>query len=410
MDFNEIIVGPAPSVKASPHPICSQEADKQLSMEIHEVVSRRHLKQFLNLPQEIYADDPCWISPLLVDVKEFLDPKRHPFLLHAAAAKFLAMRNGRPVGRILVSDDPHYNQQNGANLGCFGMFECIDDRTVAAGLIDAAAKWLRARGRTLIRGPVDYSTNYPCGLLVDGFDTPPRFMMNHGLPYYAPLLVSCGLQKVKDLYAWWFDASDDMMTKWKRHADWILRRGQVTIRPFSKRDFAADVRRCHAIYDGARNDSWGYVDLTDAEFQYMAKRILQFGVPEHVLLAEVDGKPVGFSVTMPDLNEAARSLNGRLTRFGLPIGLAKLMSRLRRVKVARMMVLCVLEGYRRRGIAELLILRTLDYGMNCLGYTSAELGWTDEDNYLVNRTIQRVGAKLYKTYRVYEKSLVKARP
>jgi GNAT superfamily N-acetyltransferase len=132
----------------------------------------------------------------------------------------------------------------------------------------------------------------------------------------------------------------------------------------------------------------------------------QFGVPEQVLLAEVDGEPVGFSVTMPDLNEAIRPLDGRLARFGLPVGLARLIYRMRRVKTARMMVLCVLEGYRRRGVGELLILKTLDYGKNSIGYTGAELGWTDEDNYLVNRTIERVGAKRYKTYRVYEKSLV----
>lgn len=342
----------------------------------------------------------------MIDVKEFLNPKKHPFLLHGEAAQFLAIRDGNAVGRILVSDDPHYNERNQVNLGCFGMFECIDDVPVADGLLDAAAEWLRARGRTLIRGPIDYSTNYPCGLLIDGFDTPPRFMMNHGLPYYDPLLVSWGLRKVKDLYAWWFDDPDDMMAKWKRQADWIARRGKVTVRPFSKRNFAAEVSLCHEVYDGARNDSWGYVDLSDAEFKYMAKRMSQFGVPDHVLLAEVDGKPVGFSATMPDLNEAIQPLNGRLTRFGLPIGLARLMYRVRRIKNARMLVLCVLEEYRRRGIGELLILRTLDYGKNTIGYTGAELGWTDEDNYLVNRAIERVGAKRYKTYRVYEKGLV----
>jgi GNAT superfamily N-acetyltransferase len=406
MNVTEVTVSPAPSVIPAIQPTLDRKTDRPLAVEIREVTSRHHLNQFLALPGRIYADDPRWVSPLLMDVKEFLDPKRHPFLLHGEASKFLALRDGNAVGRILVSDDPHYNEQNQANLGCFGMFECINDPLVAAGLLNAAAEWLRARGRALIRGPIDYSTNYPCGLLVDGFDTPPRFMMNHGLPYYDPLLVSCGLRKVKDLYAWWFTDADDMMAKWKRHADWISRRGKVTVRPFSKRNFAAEVLRCHEVYDGARNDSWGYVDLTDAEFQYMAKRMAQFGVPEHVLLAEVDGKPVGFSVTMPDLNEAVRPLNGRLTRFGLPIGLARLMYRMRRVKTARMIVLCVLEEYRRRGIGELLILRTLDYGKNSLGYIDAELGWTDEDNYLVNRTIERVGAKRYKTYRIYEKSLV----
>ena len=406
MNVAEVAACPAPSLQTSAQQAFPPATGRRLPVEIREVTSRRHLKQFLALPQRIYSDDPCWVPPLLIDMKEFLDPKRHPFLLHGEAARFLAIRDGNAVGRILVSDDPRYNEQNRANLGCFGMFECIDDAAVAAGLLNAAAEWLRARGRDVIRGPIDYSTNYPCGLLVDGFDTPPRFMMNHGRPYYDPLLVSCGLGKVKDLYAWWFTDCDDMMAKWKRHADWISRRRKVTVRPFSKRDFAAEVRRCHEVYDGARNDSWGYVDLSDAEFEYMAKRMAQFGVAEHVLLAEVDGKPVGFSATMPDLNEAVRPLNGRLTRFGLPIGLARLMYRMRRVKNARMLVLCVLEGYRRRGIGELLILRTLDYGKNSLGYTGAELGWTDEDNYLVNRTIERVGAKRYKTYRIYEKSLV----
>ena len=405
MNVTEVTGNPAPSVGTSIQPTLVRKTDSRLPVEIREVTSRHHLNQFLALPGRIYAGDPHWVPPLLMDVKEFLDPRRHPFLLHGEATQFLALRNGKAVGRILVSDDPRYNQQNRANLGCFGMFECINDGVVAAGLLNSAAQWLRARGRTQIRGPIDYSTNYPCGLLVDGFDTPPRFMMNHGLPYYDPLLVSCGLRKIKDLYAWWFTDADDVMAKWKRHADWISRRGKVTVRPFSKRDFAAEVRRCHEVYDGARNDAWGYVDLTDAEFQYMAKRMARFGVTEHVLLAEVDGKPVGFSVTMPDLNEAARPLNGRLTRFGLPIGLARLMYRMRRVKNARMLVLCVLEGYRRRGIGELLILRTLDYGKNSIGYTGAELGWTDEDNYLVNRAIERVGAKRYKTYRVYEKSL-----
>jgi GNAT superfamily N-acetyltransferase len=406
MNTSQVTTRPAPGVNASNQPSGCRKADQRLPVQIHEVGSRRRLNQFLTLPRAIYADDPRWVSPLLMDVKEFLDPKRHPFLRHGEAAKFLATRNGHPLGRILVSDDPRYNRQNGTNLGCFGMFECVDDPAVAGGLLEAAGEWLRARGRTSIRGPIDYSTNYPCGLLVEGFDTPPRFMMNHGLPYYDPLLVSCGLRKVKDLYAWWFTDADDMMAKWKRQADWIARRGKVTVRPFSKRDFAADVRRCHQVYDGARTGAWGYVDLTDAEFQYMAQRMARFGVPEHVLLAEVEGKPVGFSVTMPDLNEAVRPLKGRLTRFGLPIGLARLTNRLRRVKTARMMVLCVLEGYRRRGIGELLILRTLDYGKNSLGYTGAELGWTDEDNYLVNRAIQRVGARRYKTYRVYEKPLV----
>jgi GNAT superfamily N-acetyltransferase len=219
------------------------------------------------------------------------------------------------------------------------------------------------------------------------------------------LLESWGLAKVKDLYAWWFVDPYDLVAKWRRRADWLARRGGVTIRPFSKKDFDAEVERCHLVYTESRKDHWGYVELTGAEFRYFAKRLAKIGIPEQVLLAEVKGKPVGFSINLPDINEAIQPLNGRLTTFGLPIGLARLLFRVRRIKTARMAVLVLLEGYRRRGISELLILETLDYGKNVIGYTGAELGWTLEDNELINRTIERVGGKRYKTYRIYQKPI-----
>ena len=374
-------------------------------VEIREVTTRQDLDRFAKMPRPIYADDPQWVPPLLVDVKEFLDRKTHPFYLHGAAAQFLALRDGAAVGRILVSDDPRYNEAQGSNLGHFGMFESIDDPQVAHPLLDAAAAWLRARGRTSILGPVDYSTNYPCGLLIEGFDTPPRIMMNHNRPYYAALLESWGLVKSKDLYCWWFVDPHDMVTAWSRRANWLAKRGGVTVRPLRKSDFDAEVRRCHEVYSAAKKDSWGFVGLSDAEFRYFAKRIIRIAIPEQVLLAEAEGKPVGFSITLPDLNEAIRPLGGRLTTWGLPIGWVRLAYRLHRVKTARMLVLVVIEGYRRRGVSELLILKTLDYGKNVIGYTSAELSWTLEDNYLINRTIERVGGKRYKTYRIYEKRI-----
>jgi len=369
------------------------------------VASRRDLDRFLRFPWRIYRDDPQWVPPLLADVREFLDRKRHPFYRHGEAAQFLALADGEPVGRILVSDDPRYNASHGTNLGSFGMFESVADPLVAATLLETAAGWLRARGRTAILGPMDYSPNYPIGLLVDGFDTPPRVMMNHNPPYYAELLEAWGLEKVKDLYAWWFEDPYDMVAQWRRRAEWLARRGGVTIRPFNKRDFEAEVQRCHTVYDAARKDLWDFVALTDAEFHYFASRLRKIAIPEQALLAEIDGKPVGFSITLPDINEAIRPLNGRLTTLGLPIGLARLAYRIRRVKTARMMILVLLEGYRRKGISELLILRTLDHGKNVIGYTGAELSWTLEDNELVNRTVERVGAKRYKTYRVYEKQI-----
>ncbi len=374
-------------------------------LEIREVRSRRELDQFCKVPWRIYAEDPQWVPPLLADVKEFLNPRKHPFLLHGEAAQFLATRGGIPLGRILVSDDPRYNQQHGSNLGCFGMFESTDDRELAHALLRAAAGWLRARGRASIRGPIDYSLSYPCGLLVEGFETPPRVMMNHHRPYYAALLESWGLAKVKDLHSWWFLDPHDMITKWRRRAERLARRGKVTVRPFRREDFEAEVRRCQAVYNEAWREHWGFTTFSDAEFRYLAKRLARLAVAELVLLAEVDGRPAGFSITLPDVNEAIRPLNGRLTNFGLPLNLVRLSYRTRHIKTARMAVLGVLPEHRRRGIIELLILRALDYGKNTLGYTGAELGWTLEDNHLINRTLEAVGARRYKTYRIYEKPL-----
>ncbi len=363
------------------------------------------MNRFVKLPWRIYQYDPHWVPPLQLDVKEFLDRRKHPFYLHGEATQFIAVRGGETLGRILVSDDPLCNQLHRENLGCFGMFECLDDQAAADALLGAAADWLRRRGRTTIRGPIDYSMNYPCGLLVEGFDTPPRIMMNHNRRYYARLLESWGLRKAKDLFAWWFVDPNDLAGKWQARADRLARRGEIKIRPFRTDDFVAEVGRCQAIYNEAMGELWGFAKLSEAEFEYFAKRLSRLAMADQVLLAEVRGRPVGFSVTLPDINEAIRPLNGRLTRFGLPIGLLRFMRRKKRITTARMVVLNVLKEYRRRGVVELLILGTLNYGKNVIGYTGAELGWTLEDNEAVNRTIEAVGGRRYKTYRVYEKSL-----
>jgi GNAT superfamily N-acetyltransferase len=374
-------------------------------LEIRPVGSGRDLNTFLKVPWRIYAQDPQWVPQLMYDQKKFLNPRQHPFYLHGAAEKFIAYRDGVPQGRILVSDDPRYNAEHKSNTGCFGMFESADDPEMAGALIETASKWLRDRGRTAILGPIDYSTNYNCGLLVEGFDTPPRVMDNHNPPYYAGLLESCGLAKAKDLYSWWFLDPKDMSAMWRERAERIMRRGKITIRHFNVNDFDAEVQRCNTVYNGAMEHNWGFVSLTEAEFRDMAGQLKQLAEPKMVLLAEVDGYPVGFSITLPDMNEAMRPLNGRLFPYGLPINLVRFFWRKRHIKTARMIVLDVLERYRRRGIAEMLILKTLDYGKNVAHYTGAELGWTLEDNYLVNQTIEAVGAKKYKTYRIYEKEI-----
>jgi len=374
-------------------------------LEVQPVETRRQLDEFCRLPWGIYRDDPQWVPPLLVELKDFLNPRTHPFHRHGEAACLMATRDGRAVGRLMVCDDPHYNQQHGTNVGCFGMFECFDDTEAAAALLDGAADWLRQRGRDGILGPIDYSTNYQVGLLVDGFDTPPRWMMGHHRPYYARLLEQWGLAKEKDLYAWWFTDPRDLISTWRDKLERLQRRARVTIRPFQRGQFDEEVQRCRTVYNGSRKTNWGFVPLSEAEFTYMADRLARFAIAEQVLIAEKDGEPVGFSITVPDYNEAIRPLNGRLFRWGLPIGAYRLARRAKRIRTARMLVLDLLEGHRRRGIAEMLIHRTLDYGKNELGYTGAELSWTLEDNHAINSTVEAVGAKRYKTYRIYHKAI-----
>jgi GNAT superfamily N-acetyltransferase len=340
----------------------------------------------------------------LLEVKAFLDPRKHPFYLHGAATQFLAYDQGQLVGRILVSDDPNYNEQHETNTGCFGMFECIDDQDVASALLDAAANWLRRRGRTQMMGPIDYSTNNPCGLLIEGFDTPQRVMMNHNPPYYARLLEGWQLTKAKDLYAWWFDDSCDMLHKWAKRAERFAGRGGTVVRPLSHANFEAEVARCHDAYNRSWEKSWGFVKMTDAEFHHMALELKKYAVPELILLAEVDGEPAGLCITLPDFNEATRPLNGRLTTLGIPIGLARLLYNMRHIKTGRMAVLGVVEKFRRRGVVEMFILRSLAAGI-ALGYTGAELSWTLEDNDLINRTIEKVGGRRYKTFRLFHTDL-----
>lgn len=376
-----------------------------LPVEVAPLATRRDRRDFIRLPWRIYRDDPQWVPPLEWEVQQFIDPRQHPFYHHGAAQPFLARRGGEPVGRILVSDDPHYNAEHGSNLGCFGMFETVDDPQVARALIDAAAAWLAGRGRNQLLGPIDYSTNYPCGLLIDGFQRPPRLMMNHHPRYYLPLLESCGLSKAKDLYAYWFQDPHQMLEKWKARAARLAQRGGFRVRPFDSRDFEREVARCKQVYHQAWVKNWGFVKMTDAEFDHLAQTLRKFARPELLMIAEAEGQPVGFSMTLPDFNEAVAPLNGRLTRWGLPVGLFQLWRGLRRITTARMLILGVLEEYRRRGITEMLILETLDYGRNQAKYTGAELSWTLEDNELINRTIEAVGGERYKTYRILEKSL-----
>jgi ribosomal protein S18 acetylase RimI-like enzyme len=370
-------------------------------IEISEVASRRERNAFIKFQWQIYANDPAWVPPLIIERKAFLDRKRHPFYRHGDAALFLARKNGKIVGRIMASDDPNYNSLHQSNVGCFGLFECFDDRDVAAALFEAAANWLRNTGRTEIMGPIDYSTNYVCGLLIDGYQFLPTILTTHNPPYYRQLIEAWGFAKTKDWYAWWFDPHNAPVSRLRRLAKARAHNTSVKIRSFDLRHLADESHRLAAVFNEAWKSNWGFVPFTEAEARHMAKEMRVIIDPGMTLIAEIESTPIAFVICVPDINVALRHINGQLTCFGLPIGLIKLLWYRPKIRKARFVALGILENYRRAGIAEMLVLQVLEEGAS-RGFT-AELSMTLEDNLMVNRFIEAMGAQRYKTYRIYSR-------
>ena len=373
-------------------------------IEVTEVRTRRDRDAFIKFQWSIYRNDPAWVPPLLIERKQFLNRKKHPFYQHGDAALFLARRNGEIVGRIMASDDPNYNSLHQANVGCFGLFECVDDHEVAAALFAAAENWVRRKGRTEIMGPIDYSTNYVCALLIDGFQYPPTILTSHNPPYYAGLIEGCGFTKAKDWYAWWFSEYTEPVERLRKIAVARAGRQGVTIRPINLKAVVEESQRIRTIYNQAWKKNWGFVPFTEAEIVHMAKEMKPLIVPGGTLIAEIGNEPVAFVIAVPDINVAFRQINGRLTWFGLPIGLIKLLYYYRfKTRTGRLIALGVIEKYRRAAIAEMLVLQVMDESFK-RGITG-ELSMTLEDNVMVNRFIEAVGAKRYKTFRIYRRSL-----
>src|SRR5947208_14281716 len=222
-----------------------------LNIEVSEVTSRRERDVFIKFQWQIYADDPAWVPPLIIERKGFINRKRHPFYRHGDAALFLARKNGRIAGRIMASDDPNYNSLHQTSVGCFGLFECINDQEVAAALFEAASNWLRRKDRTDIMGPIDYSTNYVCGLLIDGFQFSPTILTAHNPPYYRGLIETCGFTKAKDWYAWWFADPAKAVMHLRRLAMRLKTRWPVMIRPANLKDLRGESRLLRQIFNQA---------------------------------------------------------------------------------------------------------------------------------------------------------------
>ncbi|MGZ4989061.1 MAG: GNAT family N-acetyltransferase, partial [Limisphaerales bacterium] len=261
------------------------------------------------------------------------------------------------------------------------------------------------KGRNEMMGPIDYSTNYVCGLLIDGFQFPPTILTAHNPRYYKELIEACGFAKAKDWYAWWFADPSKAVAHLRRLATRVHRKWRVAVRPANIKNLRAESRRLREIYNQAWEKNWGFVPFTEAEIQFMTKELKPLLVPEFGWIAEIGSKPVGFTLALPDINVVLRDLNGRLTRFGVPIGLLKLLLHKKRIRKGRLIALGVIKEYRRAGIAEMLVLRVMEETMIKRGITG-ELSMTLEDNFMINRFLEAIGAERYKTYRIFKRTLI----
>jgi GNAT superfamily N-acetyltransferase len=358
---------------------------------------RKALKPFLDLPYELYGNNPHWVPPLRIAVKELLDRQKHPFYANAEAEFFLARRSGRPLGRIAAIMDRTHNRVHNENAGFFGFFECVDDLAVAEALLQRARQWAFDRGAQFIRGPVSPSTNYECGLLVEGFDSDPMVMMTYNPPYYAALMDRVGLRKAKDLLAYISNSSEVQLEKIERAARRVFAKTGVRVRPINMKAFDAEVARVWEVYCAAWRHNWGFVPMSREEFFQMGKEMKQILKPELVLIGEVGEKMVGFALALPDINQALKPARGRL----LPTGLFKILYHQRLIKSVRVLALGVVEEHRSSGLPAAFY-ATLVRNARKLGYGPCEMSWILEDNILMNRSLEVMGAKRYKTYRIYE--------
>ena len=363
------------------------------------VTGNRHTSEFIRLPYRLHCKHPAWVAPLVSEVKTSLDKRKNPFFQHADAELFLARRDGRVVGRIAAIIDRNFIEVRKEQIGLFGFFEAEDDKEAAQALFNKAAEWLKARGITRMLGPASPSMNDEIGVLVDAFDLPPMIKMVWNPSYYPALYEQACFRKAMDLWAWMVKrvAISERMI---RAGEAILKRSRATLRNVKMKDFEREVRTVREIYNRAWADNWGFVPWTEEEFKHIAKSLKSVIDPDMVLIAEIDGQPVGFSLALPDLNLALKHINGRLFPFGLPI----LLWHARKISQVRIPIMGVAKEFRNRGLDTAMYYKTYQTATR-KGYDCGEASWILENNEPMNRALTMMGGHRYKTYRMYERDL-----
>ena len=369
-------------------------------IEIKEVVNPEMLKKFIKLPWKIYKNDSNWVPPLISEIKKKMDTRINPFFKHSNVSCFLAYQDDRIVGRVVSIVDYSHNSFHREKTGFFGMFECFEDYNCAHALLEAVRKRLKTNGMNLMRGPVNLSMNNECGFLIEEFDSPPVFMMTYNPEYYLDYIEKYGMTKAKDLYAY----LNEGIIEAPEHLDEIAERARqhqnVHIRPLNMKRLKEEADKIKHIYNETWENNWGFVPMTAADMDYLAANLKKMAIPELILFAEINKRPVGISVTVPNYNEALIHMNGRMD----PISIIKLLHYRKKIKGLRSLIMGVLNEYRLTGLPVLLFMETAK-AAGRLGFEWFEKSWNLEDNHFINKFDESIGGRLYKKYRIYEKPI-----
>ncbi len=370
---------------------------------ITKVTRKEELKQFVEFPYRLYKNDKYWVPPLKRDVYHLLDESQNPFWDHSEKELFLAIRDGRVVGRIAAIVDHNFIKVWKENTGYFGFFECENDVEAAKKLYGAVHEFQRSKSMDKYIGPMNPSTNEECGFLLVGYDSSPFIMMTYTPEYYHSLALASGLEKAKDLYAYYVDTKDAPVEYLERITQIVKKRVKgLVVRCVDMKHFDEEVMKIRDVYNDAWSRNWGAVAMTDDEFRQIAKNLKSLVVPELVLLAEIDGVPAAASLSVPNYNEVLKKLGGRLG----PIEMLKFLYYKGRISEARLVIMGVRKQFQKMGLESFLYLESFKEGKR-RGYKGGELSWTLEDNYEVNHGIMKMGGKLYKQWRMYQGTVAK---
>lgn len=363
----------------------------------------RHVNRFLEVSYGIYRNDPHWVAPLLMDVRKVFS-EANPLFQHAEMQLWVATRNGRDVGRIAGIVDQNHNQTYQHCDAFFGFFECENDAETSRQLFAAAFNWARQRGAKRVLGPMNPTTNDECGLLIDGFDSPPQLMMTYNPRYYETLVAAEGFAKAKDLLAFQLAVAGSPRERLERIAAKTRQRNpQFQFRAVTRKSLGDDLVKIKEVYNAAWQKNWGFVPMTDAEIDFLAARLKPLLVDGLVWLAETGGETAGFLLTLPDYNEVIKPLGGRLLTPKI-LGLLPYVLGRKLPLNCRVVTLGVKEEHRNRGIEAVMLAECLTTCLR-LGFKEAEASWVLEDNILMRRLLEPFGGKVYKTYRIYERAV-----